>query len=91
MSKLIDRTSEVRALRSLTKRRKPALALLYGRRRVGKTFLLDHAWPKEQRVFYFLAADTTPDQNCIELIAELSRSSSRQLDAFRATPAAAHS
>ena len=23
----------------------------------GKTFLLDHAWPKSQRVFYFLAAE----------------------------------
>jgi AAA+ ATPase superfamily predicted ATPase len=80
MSKLIDRTSEVAALRALTQRRKPALALLYGRRRVGKTFLLDHAWPKEQRVFYFLAADTTPDQNRIELLDELSRWSSRQLD-----------
>lgn len=80
MPKLIDRTSEVAALRALTKRRKPALALLYGRRRVGKTFLLDHAWPKEQRVFYFLAADTTPDQNRIELLDELSRWSSRQLD-----------
>lgn len=32
MVKLIDRTSEVAALRALTKRRKPALALLYGRR-----------------------------------------------------------
>jgi uncharacterized protein len=80
LAKLIDRTSEVAALRALTKRRRPALALLYGRRRVGKTFLLDHAWPKEQKVFYFLAADTTPDQNRIELLEELSRWSSRQLD-----------
>lgn len=80
MAKLIDRVSEVAALRTLTKRRKPALALLYGRRRVGKTFLLDHAWPKEQRVFYFLAADTTPDQNRIELLDELSRWSSRQFN-----------
>jgi hypothetical protein len=80
MGKLIDRTSEVAALRALTKRRKPALALLYGRRRVGKTFLLDHAWPKGQKVFYFLAADTTSDQNRTELLEELSRWSARQLD-----------
>src|SRR6266850_3150385 len=73
MTKLIDRTTEVGALRALAKRRKPSLALLYGRRRVGKTFLLDHAWPTSQRVFYFLAADTTPDQNRVELLHELSR------------------
>ena len=70
---MVDRASEVAALRALAKRRAPALALLYGRRRVGKTFLLDHAWPTSQRVFYFLAADTTPDQNRIELLHELSR------------------
>ncbi len=80
MAKLVDRVSEVAALRALAKRRKPALALLYGRRRVGKTFLLDNAWPKEQRIFYFLAADTTPDQNRIELLDELTRWSSRQFD-----------
>jgi hypothetical protein len=33
MTNLIDRTIEVAALRALAKRGKPALALLYGRRR----------------------------------------------------------
>jgi AAA+ ATPase superfamily predicted ATPase len=80
MPKLVDRTAEVAALRSLAKRNAPALALLYGRRRVGKTFLLDHAWPKSQRVFYFLAADTTSDQNRVELIHELARWSRTQID-----------
>jgi AAA+ ATPase superfamily predicted ATPase len=80
MTKLTDRAIEVAALRALAKRRKPALALLYGRRRVGKTFLLDHAWPKSQRVFYFLAADTTSDQNRIELLEELARWAARPLD-----------
>lgn len=80
MTKLIDRITEVAELRALAKRRKPALALLYGRRRVGKTFLLDNAWPKSQRVFYFLAADTTPDQNRIELLQELSQWATRPLD-----------
>lgn len=80
MTALIDRTAEVAALRALAKRRKPALALLYGRRRVGKTYLLDHAWPKSQRVFYFLAADTTPDQNRVELLQELARWAARPLD-----------
>jgi hypothetical protein len=40
---------------------------------VGKTFLLDHAWPKTQRVFYLLAGDTTADQNRIEFLPELGR------------------
>src|SRR5690606_14976961 len=38
------------------------MALLYGRRRVGKTFLLADLWPRE-RAFYFTASATTPKQN----------------------------
>lgn len=67
----VDREIELEELRALARRPGPHLALLYGRRRIGKTFLLDHAWDEEQR-FYFLAADTTPEQNRVELLRELS-------------------
>lgn len=65
----VDREIELRELRELSERA-PALALLYGRRRLGKTFLLDHAW-RDRRRFYFLAADTMSEMNRAELLREL--------------------
>ena len=73
----IDREQESQELRDLAARA-PALALVYGRRRVGKTFLLDHVWEGRRR-FYFLAADTTSEMNRADLIRELSVWSDRDL------------
>ncbi len=67
---LIDRKTELSELRALADRRAPVLALVYGRRRVGKTYLLDHVW-RGRRHFYFLAADTTAELNRRELLREL--------------------
>lgn len=67
---LVDREAELAELRRLADRREPVLALLYGRRRVGKTYLLDYAW-RGRRHFYFLAADTTAELNRQELLREL--------------------
>lgn len=69
---MVDRDTELTELRELARRGAPALALLYGRRRVGKTFLLSEAF-KEHRHFYFLAADSTPRVNRTELVRELGR------------------
>ena len=77
-SSLIDRDREVRELRALADSGQKHLAILYGRRRVGKTYLLSHAWPG--RVFSFLAADLTPDLNRQDLIRELAEWSGRPLD-----------
>ncbi len=66
----VNREHELAELRALADRYEPALALLYGRRRVGKTYLLDHAWP-DRRVFYFLAGNTTLEANRQELLREL--------------------
>lgn len=66
---ITDREQELAELRDLADRQEPALCLLYGRRRVGKTFLLRHAW-ENRRSLYFLAADTTPAMNRRELVAE---------------------
>lgn len=68
--RFVDREADLAELRGLAKGSGPHLALLYGRRRIGKTFLLDHAWEEDER-FYFLAADTTPRQNRRELLREL--------------------
>ena len=41
---MVDRAEEVERFRGLLERGTPQLVLLYGRRRVGKTFLLSRAW-----------------------------------------------
>lgn len=69
---LIDRELELRELRSLLDEKTPKLVLLYGRRRVGKTHLLTHAWPPEQ-AFYWTASQTTPAQNRNQLISDVSQ------------------
>lgn len=69
-SPLVDREAEQRELLGLLQQGTPRLALLTGRRRVGKTFLLSHTWPPEQ-LFLFTAARTTPDLNRTQLLADL--------------------
>ena len=59
---IIDRDSEKDRLESLLQRGTPQLALVYGRRRVGKTHLLNRVWPHGSS-FYFTAAETTSAQN----------------------------
>jgi hypothetical protein len=76
---LIDRDAEVRELRALADSGQKHLAILYGRRQVGKTYLLSHAWGA-RRVFYFLAADLTADLNRQDLLRELAGWSGRLLD-----------
>lgn len=63
----VDRARELQELRELADGRGPSLALVYGRRRVGKTYLLDHAW-SGRRVLYYLAADATAGINRRELL-----------------------
>ena len=67
---LVDRDDERRELWALMSRGRPALALLTGRRRVGKTYLLTHTWPTEQ-VFLFTAARTTPSLNRQQLVQDV--------------------
>lgn len=75
---LVDRHEEQTELRALLERGRPALALLTGRRRVGKTFLLTHAWPPEQ-LFLFTAARTTPELNRRQLLHDLAAWSGEEL------------
>lgn len=67
---MIDRKTEQAELRALLAKGTPQMALLYGRRRVGKTHLLNRVWPREQ-VFYFTAAETTDAQNRETLVRDL--------------------
>ncbi len=77
---LIDREQELAKLRELLREGRKQLVLLYGRRRVGKTFLLTNAWPSE-RTFYFTASATTPEQNRRQLITDLAQWSGQELRA----------
>lgn len=69
---LIDREREIRELRALLESGEPKLALLTGRRRVGKTYLLTHAWP-EQATFFFTASRTSAEINRRQLVTEWAR------------------
>ena len=64
---LIDRDDERQRLRDLLATGVPQLVLMYGRRRVGKTFLLNRVWGGTP-AFYFTAAETTPAQNRVALL-----------------------
>ncbi|MEM1128121.1 MAG: ATP-binding protein [Bacteroidota bacterium] len=75
---LIDREEECRQLLRLLNEGRPRLALLSGRRRVGKTFLLNHAWG-DRPYFLFTAARTTPELNRRQLIEDLARWSGQDL------------
>jgi uncharacterized protein len=65
---MVDRTEEVARFRGLLERGTPQLVLLYGRRRVGKTYLLSRAWGRDVPSFYFTASETTPAQNRMALL-----------------------
>ncbi|HUG26111.1 ATP-binding protein [Piscinibacter sp.] len=75
----INREAELQELAELADRSEPALALVYGRRRVGKTYLLDRAWTG-RRVLYYLAADSTAAVNQRELLQSAERLAGRAVD-----------
>lgn len=69
---LIDRETELERLRTLAERDGQTMALITGRRRVGKTFLLRHTWP-ERPVFHFTASNISAEQNRHALLTEAAR------------------
>ena len=75
---MIDRTSERAALRRLLGEGAPRLALLTGRRRVGKTYLLTHAFSREE-AFLFTASRTTGEINRRQLLVDLARWSGEEV------------
>ncbi len=75
---LINREHERARLDELLEAGSPKLVLLFGRRRVGKTYLLTSLWPRE-RAFYFTASDTSDVQNRGALVAEFAAWSGQSL------------
>jgi uncharacterized protein len=75
---IIDREAETARLQQLANSGDLKLGLLYGRRRVGKTYLLTHLWGPE-RTFYFTASATSPELNRRVLIEEAARWSEEEL------------
>src|SRR5215213_6183050 len=78
MAELIDRERERAELAGLFRRGRPTLALLTGRRRVGKTYLLANAWPPED-LFLYTAAQTTPELNRQQLLRDLAAWSGEEI------------
>ena len=79
MNPIINREKEQQELRELLQDQAPRLALLYGRRRVGKTHLLTHVWPAEQ-TFYWTASATTSLQNREQLVRDILQIASGSLN-----------
>jgi len=75
---LVNREAETAILHALLERAKPALALVRGRRRVGKTYLLSNLWPSEQ-VLHYAASSTTPVLNRQTLLEEAARWSGEEI------------
>jgi AAA+ ATPase superfamily predicted ATPase len=69
---ILDREREAAELRALADAGEPKLAMLYGRRRVGKTYLLTKLWTRD-RAFYFTASATSPEINRRVLLEEAGR------------------
>jgi uncharacterized protein len=67
---LVDRAAESAELRALVAQPGLRLALLTGRRRVGKTYLLAAAWP-DADVFIHTASHSTPELNRAQLVTDL--------------------
>lgn len=74
-----DRILEKREASRLVKKKGNHLVVIYGRRRVGKTRLLREAWP-EVSTFYFLASNSTPELNRLDLIREIATFSNAKLE-----------
>ena len=64
---LINREHESRRIQELWTRSGPTLALIYGRRRVGKSYFVQQ-FLQDHKGVYFLAADSTPLENLGELL-----------------------
>ena len=75
---LIDRDHERTRLAELLQAGSPKLVLMYGRRRVGKTYLLTSLWSSHE-AFYFTASDTTEVQNRTALVTEFAAWSGQSL------------
>jgi uncharacterized protein len=58
MSRFIDRVDEIQALQE-TFERPSSLSLVFGQRRTGKTFLLQHVLTSDPALLYFLADEST--------------------------------
>src|SRR4051794_12250573 len=79
MSHFVDREQEQEELRGLLQRNTRQLALLYGRRRLGKTHLLAHVLPGAE-TFYWTAAATTSAQNREQLVRDVASWTGGELD-----------
>ena len=77
---VINRDLERQHLLALASSGKRNMALVTGRRRIGKTFLLTNMW-KERPFFYFTAANTTGQANRRQLIEDFARHSKQDLRA----------
>ena len=68
----IDREKELEALEEEYKKERASFIVIYGRRRVGKTALIEE-FIKNKKYFYYLAADEKEQLQIKELKEEIAR------------------
>jgi AAA+ ATPase superfamily predicted ATPase len=73
MNGFVDRKGEIAALREAFAR-PSSFSLVYGQRRTGKTFLLQHVLGEDEDVVYFLADETTATALLHRFLTEAARS-----------------
>lgn len=78
---VVDRVEEIERFQALLARGTPQLVLMYGRRRVGKTYLLARVWEEHVPAFYFTASETTPAQNRESLLTAFAEWSGEEIHA----------
>lgn len=77
---LINRARQVAKIKELWEKNGSALGLVYGRRRLGKTYFLQDFF-KGKRGVYFLAASSTSLENLTELLDQIRRAFPDRQDA----------
>ena len=75
---IVNRSTELSRLHALADAGGHRLALVTGRRRVGKTYLLANGWG-DREVFFFTASKTTPELNRRQLVEAVAEWSGKEI------------
>ena len=84
MHNLVDRESELKFLEEKFRQKGSQMIVIYGRRRVGKTFLLQHFAKNKPHVYYLCSKDNEQEQirHISKRFGELLEDSAVQLNPF---------
>lgn len=73
MNGFVDRDTDITALKEQYDTDEPSLITVWGRRRVGKTELVEHSIRDRDDVVYYQATETTKQVQLDDFVAEAAR------------------